>query len=208
MNTAIPENNEWDAILNKARQDWQDNTTGYIKNWKDMYSTGQDTAESPSTGTSQRMKRGYTSVRCLNHSNAGTPFPYDGFRPVLEVLHADTLGSDALKTVVLDLNGGSIGDATGTVNIVVKNGESFTAPSGEGLTRPNGNTDSYFWWLGSDGESYVPGAMIPAGVTSLTAQWTALTYSVTLQKTAVRSAAAMSPGTTTARARRSRQQAI
>ena len=175
-----PENNEWDAILNKARQDWQDNTTGYIKNWNEMYSTGQDTAESPSTGTSQRMKRGYTSVRCLNHSNAGTALPYDGFRPVLEVLHADTLGSDALKTVALDLNGGSIGDATGTVNIVVKNGESFTAPSGEGLTRPNGNTDSYFWWLGSDGESYVPGAMIPAGVASLTAQWTALTYSVTL----------------------------
>ena len=175
-----PDNNEWDAILNKASQDWQDNTTGYIKNWNEMYSTGQDTAESPSTGTSQRMKRGYTSVRRLSHSNAGTALPYDGFRPVLEVLHADTLGSDALKTVALDLNGGSIGDATGTVNIVVKNGESFTAPSGEGLTRPNGNTDSYFWWLGSDGESYVPGAMIPAGVASLTAQWTALTYSVTL----------------------------
>ena len=175
-----PDNNEWDAILNKASQDWQDNTTGYIKNWNEMYSTGQDTAESPSTGTSQRMKRGYTSVRRLSHSNAGTALPYDGFRPVLEVLHADTLGSDALKTVALDLNGGSIGDATGTVNIVVKNGERFTAPSGEGLTRPNGNTDSYFWWLGSDGESYVPGAMIPAGVASLTAQWTALTYSVTL----------------------------
>ena len=175
-----PDNNEWDAILNKASQDWQDNTTGYIKNWNEMYSTGQDTAESPSTGTSQRMKRGYTSVRRLSHSNAGTALPYDGFRPVLEVLHADTLGSDALKTIALDLNGGSIGDATGTVNIVVKNGERFTAPSGEGLTRPNGNTDSYFWWLGSDGESYVPGAMIPAGVASLTAQWTALTYSVTL----------------------------
>ena len=175
-----PDNNEWDAILNKASQNWQDNTTGYIKNWNEMYSTGQDTAESPSTGTSQRMKRGYTSVRRLSHSNAGTALPYDGFRPVLEVLHADTLGSDALKTIALDLNGGSIGDATGTVNIVVKNGERFTAPSGEGLTRPNGNTDSYFWWLGSDGESYVPGAMIPAGVASLTAQWTALTYSVTL----------------------------
>ena len=177
-----PENNEWDAILNKARQDWQDNTTGYIKNWKDMYSTGQDTAEAPSTGTAQRMKRGYPSVRRLSHSNAGTPLPYDGFRPVLEVLRADMLGSDALKTVALDLNGGSIGDATGTVNIVVKNGESFTAPSGVGLTRPSGNTDSYFWWLGSDGKSYVPGAMIPAGVDSLTAQWTALTYSVTLHE--------------------------
>ena len=177
-----PENNEWDAILNKARQDWQDNTTGYIKNWKDMYSTGQDTAEAPSTGTAQRMKRGYPSVRRLSHSNAGTPLPYDGFRPVLEVLRADMLGSDALKTVALDLNGGSIGDATGTVNIVVKNGESFTAPSGVGLTRPSGNTDSYFWWLGSDGKSYIPGAMIPAGVASLTAQWTALTYSVTLHE--------------------------
>ena len=177
-----PENNEWDAILNKARQDWQDNTTGYIKNWKDMYSTGQDTAEAPSTGTAQRMKRGYPSVRRLSHSNAGTPLPYDGFRPVLEVLRADMLGSDALKTVALDLNGGSISDATGTVNIVVKNGESFTAPSGVGLTRPSGNTDSYFWWLGSDGKSYVPGAMIPAGVASLTAQWTALTYSVTLHE--------------------------
>ena len=70
--------------------------------------------------------------------------------------------------------------STGTVNIVVKNGESFTAPASNGLTRPAGNTDNYFWWQGSDGNSYVPGADVPAGVTSLTAQWTALTYTVTL----------------------------
>jgi uncharacterized repeat protein (TIGR02543 family) len=103
-----------------------------------------------------------------------------GFRPVLEILNPDALGSDGLKNVVLDLNGGSIGASTGTVNIVVKNGESFTAPASNGLTRPAGNTDNYFWWQGSDGNSYVPGADVPAGVTSLTAQWTALTYTVTL----------------------------
>ena len=110
--------------------------------------------------------------------------------------HYERVGGDAVDFVrrfyhmdfpqavgfLLGNNGGSIGDATGTVNIVVKNGESFTAPSGVGLTRPSGNTDSYFWWLGSDGKSYVPGAMIPAGVASLTAQWTALTYSVTLHE--------------------------
>jgi uncharacterized repeat protein (TIGR02543 family) len=177
-----PENNEWDAILNKARQDWQDNTTGYIKNWKDMYSTGQDTAEAPSTGTAQRMKRGYPSVRRLSHSNAGTPLPYDGFRPVLEVLNPGTLGPDGLKVVTLDLGGGKLGGSSEDIQIIVKNGSAFTAPASGGLTRPDGNTDSYFWWLGSDGKSYVPGAMIPAGVASLTAQWTALTYSVTLHE--------------------------
>ena len=29
----IPKSNEWDAILDKANQDWKDNTSGYIKNW-------------------------------------------------------------------------------------------------------------------------------------------------------------------------------
>ena len=174
----MPQSNEWDAILDKANQGYQDNTSGYIKNWDKMYSHGQDTY---SINNSQHAVRGYDSARgWINRDNAAYSLPSGGFRPVLEVLHADTLGSNALKAVALDLNGGSIGDATGTVNIVVKNGESFTAPSGVGLTRPSGNTDSYFWWLGSDGESYVPGAMIPAGVASLTAQWTALTYAVTL----------------------------
>ena len=166
-----PENNEWDAILNKARQDWQDNTTGYIKNWKDMYSTGQDTAEAPSTGTAQRMKRGYPSVRRLSHSNAGTPLPYDGFRPVLEVLNPGTLGSDGLKVVTLDLGGGKLGNSSEDIQIIVKTGSEFTAPASDGLTRPDGNTGSYFMWLDGNGNSYAPGASVPADVTKLTAQF-------------------------------------
>ena len=175
-----PENNEWDAILNKARQDWQDNTTGYIKNWKDMYSTGQDTAEAPSTGTAQRMKRGYPSVRRLSHSNAGTPLPYDGFRPVLEVLNPGTLGPDGLKVVTLDLGGGKLGGSSEAIQIIVKNGSAFTAPASGGLTRPDGNTGSYFMWLDGNGNSYEPGSSVPADVTELTVQWTAPTYTVTL----------------------------
>ena len=175
-----PENNEWDAILNKARQDWQDNTTGYIKNWKDMYSTGQDTAEAPSTGTAQRMKRGYPSVRRLSHSNAGTPLPYDGFRPVLEVLNPGTLGPDGLKVVTLDLGGGKLGGSSDAIHIIVKTGSEFTAPASDGLTRPDGNTGSYFMWLDGNGNSYEPGSSVPADVTELTVQWTAPTYTVTL----------------------------
>ena len=175
-----PENNEWDAILNKARQDWQDNTTGYIKNWKDMYSTGQDTAEAPSTGTAQRMKRGYPSVRRLSHSNAGTPLPYDGFRPVLEVLNPGTLGPDGLKVVTLDLGGGKLGGSSDAIQIIVKTGSEFTAPASDGMTRPAGDTGNFFMWRGSNGKFYVPGDSVPADVTALTVQWTAPTYTVTL----------------------------
>lgn len=36
-----PLNNEWDAILDKANQNYQDNTVGYIKNWNGMDSWGR-----------------------------------------------------------------------------------------------------------------------------------------------------------------------
>ena len=192
-----PTNNEWDRFITREEVitglpapvssdlDSNLNSTDFssthnaLWNWAGVYTWCQETY---SSNTSDRALRGYYSARHWYYNYATYSYSIVGFRPVLEVLRADMLGSDALKTVALDLNGGSIGDATGTVNIVVKNGESFTAPSGVGLTRPSGNTDSYFWWLGSDGKSYVPGAMIPAGVASLTAQWTALTYSVTLHE--------------------------
>ena len=167
-NGGTPQSNEWDKILDKDNE--------YIKDWSREYSWGQDTRSDLS---SHRAVRGYTSARFWRNRSA--IFSYSvGFRPVLEVLNPDTLGADGLKAVVLDLNGGSIGDATGTVNIVVKNGESFTAPASNGLTRPAGNTNAYFWWQGNDGNFYLPGTGVPAGVTSLTAQWTALTYTVTL----------------------------
>ena len=109
-----------------------------------------------------------------------TPYPVVGFRPVLEVLNADTLGSDGLKAVTLDLNGGKLGGSSDAIQIIVKNGSAFTAPASNGLTRPDGNTDSYFMWLDGNGNSYEPGASVPADVTELTVQWTAPTYAVTL----------------------------
>ena len=39
------------------------------------------------------------------------------------------------------------------------------------MTRPDGNTGSYFMWLGSNGKLYAPGASVPADVTKLTAQF-------------------------------------
>ena len=163
-----PQSNEWDKILDK------DN--GYIKNWSGICSWGQD-----SCMIVDRAVRGYYSGHFWTYYEATYPYPISGFRPVLEALNPDTLGSDGLKTVALDLNGGSIGDATGTGNIVVKNGESFTAPESSGLSSPIGKTDTDFCWQGSDGNSYIPGADVPAGVTSLTAQWTPMTYTVMLE---------------------------
>lgn len=165
----IPENNEWDAILNKANQDYQDNTDGYIKNWYGMYSLGQD---STITSSGQdRPSRGYITTRYWNWYESYDRFDNIGFRPVLELPGADTLTSDDLQVVEVDLNGGSIGSTAGTINLVVKSGESFTAPGNDGLTRPTENDVNYFAWLGSDGQTYAPGATVPSDVTTLTAQW-------------------------------------
>ena len=165
-----PLSNEWDRILDKD--------SGYIKNWSEMSSSGQDT---PGNATaSYRAVRGYYSARFWFSSNATYSDPGVGFRPVLEVLNPDTLGSVGLKVVTLDLNGGKLGDSSEDIQIIVKTGSEFTAPASDGLTRPDGNTGRYFMWLGSDGKLYAPGDNVPADVTALTVQWTAPTYAVTL----------------------------
>ena len=155
-----PQSNEWDTMLNKD--------SGYIQNWNEMYSWGQDTV---SFDASFRAVRGYYSARYWHYINASRSYPDVGFRPVLEVLNPGTLGSDGLKAVTLDLGGGKLGGSSDTIQIIVKTGESFTAPASEGLTRPDGNTGSYFEWLGSDGELYAPDDNVPADVTKLTAQF-------------------------------------
>ena len=163
----IPKSNEWDAILDKANQDWKDNTSGYIKNWSRKYSFGQDNH----ADASYRAIRGCNSARYWGYYTATYSLPNVGFRPVLEILNADTLDSDGLKVVTLDLNGGKLGGSSDAIHIIVKNGSAFTAPASDGLTRPDGNTGSYFMWLGSDGKLYAPGASVPADVTKLTAQF-------------------------------------
>ena len=164
-----PQSNEWDAVLDK--------NSGYIQNWNKMYSWGQDTS---SYELWYRAVRGYNSARRWLHSYAKSSYSNRGFRPVLEVLNADTLGPDGLKVVTLDLNGGKLGGSSDAIQIIVKNGSAFTAPASDGMTRPDGNTGSYFMWLDGNGNSYEPGDSVPADVTTLTVQWTAPTYTVTL----------------------------
>ena len=155
-----PKSNEWDKILDKD--------DGYIKNWREMLSCGQDTTIRISA--SFRAVRGWKrSARFWTSYN--TSYSTFGFRPVLEVLNPDTLGSDGLKVVTLDLGGGTLGNSSEDIQIIVKNGSTFTAPASDGLTRPDGNTGSYFMWLGSNGKLYAPGASVPADVTKLTAQF-------------------------------------
>ena len=155
-----PENNEWDRLLDK--------NDGYIKNWSGIYSWGQDTSNIES---GRRAVRGYNSTRNWYDNNATGSDPILGFRPVLEVLSSGTLGSDGLKAVTLDLGGGKLGGSSENIRIIVKSGESFAAPASDGLTRPDGNADSYFQWLGSDGKLYAPGDSVPADVIKLTAQF-------------------------------------
>ena len=165
----VPQSNEWDTMLNK--------NSGYIKNWNGIYSWGEDTTR---YNSSLRAVRGYDSGRRWNDDDATDSLPLVGFRPVLEVLNPDTLSSDGLKVVTLDLGGGTLGNSSDAIQIIVKNGSTFTAPASDGLTRPDGDTDNYFMWLDGNGNSYEPGASVPADVTELTVQWTAPTYAVTL----------------------------
>ena len=155
-----PQSNEWDRMLDKDE--------GHIKNWSNMYSWGQDASNSQS-GTVAVC--GNSSARYRNVITATNSYSILGFRPVLEVLNPDALGSDGLKVVTLDLGGGTLGGSSDAIQIIVKNGSDFTAPASDGMTRPDGNTGSYFMWLGSDGKLYAPGASVPADVTKLTAQW-------------------------------------
>ena len=164
-----PLSNEWDRILDKD--------SGYIKNGIYMHSWGQDTH---SISASYRAIRGFSSARLWLSINAALSDPIVGFRPVLEVLNSDTLGSGGLKVVTLDLGGGKLGGSSDAIQIIVKTGSKFTAPASDGLTRPAGNTGSYFMWLGSNGKLYAPGDSVPADVTALTVQWTVPTYAVTL----------------------------
>ncbi|MDB7906955.1 InlB B-repeat-containing protein [Flavonifractor plautii] len=170
LERGTPQSNEWDRILDKD--------DGYIKNWRNIGSWGQDTL--PNT-LSNRVIRGQDDLpRTYAGANTTLSFPFLGFRPVLEVLNPGTLGSDGLKAVTLDLGGGKLGGSSDTIQIVVKTGESFAAPASEGLTRPDGNTGSYFEWLGSDGELYEPGDNVSADVSKLTAQFAPSSHSVTI----------------------------
>ena len=166
-----PIDNEWDTIYQKSAD--------YIKNWYKMRSFGQDIGTGNVEGW-YLSRGGHFAAQVTFWARPTLPERDTGFRPVLEVMNPDTLGSDGLKAVTLDLGGGKLGNSSEDIQIIVKNGSTFTAPASDGLTRPDGNTDSYFMWLDGNGNSYEPGGSVPADVTTLTVQWTAPTYAVTL----------------------------
>ena len=165
--SGIPANNEWDTILKKFGQDSEDNTTGYIKNWWPMASWGQDTW---SNDTWSRTLRGYTSAHfCYGHPATGSIEDL-GFRPVLEL--PTGLAADNLKVVVLLTGEFMPGEQQNWINIIVKKGESFTAPSAEGLPRPDGiSADAQLWWVDENSNFYKPGDTVPADDSALTALW-------------------------------------
>ena len=155
----IPENNEWNQILFKD--------SGFIKNlllatpsWSEIWTWGQD------TNTSGSIIR---SVRSGRNQLGGAPTRFDthvGFRPVLEL--PTDLAADSLKVVALVTAGYMPGEQQNWINIIVKKGESFTAPSAEGLPRPDGiSADAQLWWVDENGNFYKPGDTVPADVSEL-----------------------------------------
>ena len=160
-----PINNEWDTILDKAKQDHLDNTGGYIKNWKDIYSFGQegylDAKDYPAV-------RGYTSAFFYTYTGASNTEAAFGYRPVLEL--PTDLAADSLKAVELVTKGRMPGETYNEINIIVKKGESFTAPSAEGLPlSDNISADTPMWWRDENGNFYKPGDTVPADVSKLSA---------------------------------------
>ena len=155
----IPENNEWNQILFKD--------SGFIKNlllatpsWSEISAWGQD------TNTSGSIIR---SVRSGRNQLGGAPTRFDthvGFRPVLEL--PTDLAADSLKIVELLTGEFMPGEQQNWINIIVKKGESFTAPSAEGLPRPDAASENaLLWWTDGNGAFYRPGDTVPADVSEL-----------------------------------------
>ena len=161
-----PRNNEWDVILDKAKQGNNDNTNGYVKNWQDIYSWGQD--KSSAIPSSNRSLRGYQSSRYWYTESATRADATFGFRPVLEL--PTDLAADSLKVVELVTAGHMPGETYNSINIIVKKGESFKAPSAEGLPLSDGiSADTPMWWVDENLNFYKPGDTVPADVSALSA---------------------------------------
>ena len=157
-----PVSNEWDMILLKS-----DN---YIKNQNNIYSAGQDIWANSEYSSVYRWydgsKNAWQFVQKVNN-NASTEH---GFRPVLEL--PTDLAADSLKVVKVSLgvNMADDGGYKSWIDIIVKKGESFKAPSAEGLPRPDGiSADAPLWWEDENGNFYKPGDTVPADVSKLSA---------------------------------------
>ena len=158
-----PANNEWDQILTK--------NSDFIKelgnNEKISQFWGQDTRYHD------------FDIRKATRNSVNNLFgtfetSYNGicYRPVLEL--PTDLAADSLKVVKVapGVNMADDGGYKSWVDIIVKKGESFKAPSAEGLPRPDGiSADAPLWWEDENGNYYKPGDTVPANVSALYALW-------------------------------------
>ena len=157
-----PDNNEWDQLITKNSDFIKalDNNYDLFRDW------GQDTA---SYGDSDIRKAARNRVNNLmfDKESGSNGLCY---RPVLEL--PTNLAADSLKIVELLTGKFMPGEHQNWINIIVKKGESFTAPSAEGLPRPDGvSADTPMWWRDENGNFYKPGDTVPADVSALTALW-------------------------------------
>ncbi len=156
-----PIDNEWDTIYQKSAD--------YIKNWYKMRSFGQDIG----TGNVEGMylsRGGHFAAQATFWARPTLPERDIGFRPVLEL--PTDLAADSLKIIELRTGEFMPGEQQNWINIIVKKGESFKAPSAEGLPRPDGiSADAQLWWVDENSNFYKPGDTVPADVSALTALW-------------------------------------
>ena len=154
-----PIDNEWDTIYQKSAD--------YIKNWYKMRSFGQDIG----TGNVEGMylsRGGDFAAKATFWARPTLPERDIGFRPVLELPAG--LAADSLKVVELVTKGRMPGETYNEINIIVKKGESFKAPSAEGLPRPESiSSDTPMWWRDGNLNFYKPGDTVPADVSKLSA---------------------------------------
>ena len=152
-----PANNEWDQILTK--------NSDFIKelgnNKKISQFWGQDTRYHD------------FDIRKATRNSVNNLFgtfetSYNGicYRPVLEL--PTDLAADSLKAVELVTKGRMPGETYNEINIIVKKGESFKAPSAEGLPLSDGiSADTPMWWVDENLNFYKPGDTVPADVSEL-----------------------------------------
>ncbi len=156
----IPENNEWDTILDKD--------ANYIKNLAGNTCWGQDSYYDTETAANYRVTRGTSETphqyAIALPDNSG---PGNRYRPALEI----TSAASELKTVTFDMNGnGTLGDGTLTLATVVYTG-TLTLPNftdaGFNYTGPSGGKN-LTGWFDADENYYAQGAALtdlPTGTT-------------------------------------------
>ena len=152
-----PIDNEWDTIYQKSAD--------YIKNWYKMRSFGQDIGTGNVEGW-YLSRGGHFAAQATFWARPTLPVRDIGFRPVLEL--PTDLAADSLKTVELITAGYMPGETSYFINIIVKKGESFTAPSAEGLPLSDDiSADTPMRWVDENLNIYKPGDTVPADVSEL-----------------------------------------